>query len=495
MSNKKCILLIRVSTFNQDLTQQTDVVKAEALKDGYDDKNIIIIEDHESAIKLSEEERNGLNRMKQFIEADHSIDCVYVYEISRISRQAKIVFSIRDWLIERKIQLIVLKPYIKVLNPDFTISETSTIFFSIFSGLAENEMYIKKSRMRRGVERAKAMGRHAGGQVPFGYYVDKTHIYHIDEEQAKIVKWIFDSYVNGGWSMRRIARELKDRGVFTSSYLTVVQNINNIIHQDRYCGRVVGKPQIITEELFEKAQEICHRNTLHTSKEETKRICKGLLYDRNNGFLLSVNSATDTYYSKRAKGVAVSFKVIEPIIWEFAVKKYKTLYKQNASEKAKRLIEEIMNLNRKIQNADKLIEEKKQQLDKLEERIILGKTNEKLAERLSAQLNTELKELENKRIQWQDEEQAKQSEYRSTLTRSRMTNLPDGTNFQENIYESNDFNEDMDIDERIALVKQVIEKVILDRPTRYLLNIEIHNKVDSKIEIMQYDTFRHKRMK
>lgn len=357
---KKCILLIRVSTFNQDLSQQTEAVKTEAMKDGYDEKNIIIIEDHESAIKLNEEERNGLNRMKQFIEKDNSIDCVYVYEISRISRQAKIVFSIRDYLIERKIQLIVIKPYIKVLNPDFTISETSTIFFSIFSGLAENEMYIKKARMRRGVEKAKAMGRHAGGHVTFGYKVDKQHLYHIDEEQSKIVKWVFEKYING-WSMRRLAREMIERGIYKCTFLTAVQNINNMIHNDIYIGTKLGREQIITKETFEKAQNVCRRKTYQGERKDTKRICKGILYDRNNGYLLSVNKPSEVYFSKRAKGVAVSFKIIEPIIWEYAIKKYKSLYEKNTKNRAKNLLESILILNEKIWNAEEQIEEKRGQ--------------------------------------------------------------------------------------------------------------------------------------
>lgn len=487
---KKCILLIRVSTFNQDLTQQTEVVKAEAVKDGYTEKNIIVIEDHESAIKLSEEERNGLNRMKQHIEKDSSIDCVYVYEISRISRQAQIVFSIRDYLIKRKIQLIVIKPYIKVLNPDYTISETSTIFFSIFSGLAENEMYIKKARMRRGVEKAKAMGRHAGGHVPFGYTTDKQHLYHINEEQAKIVRWVFESYVNG-WSMRRIAKELIETGVFTCTYLTAVQNINNMIHNDIYVGNKIGREQIVTKETFEKAQNICHRKTYHGDKQDTKRICKGILYDRNNGFLLSVNKATGTYFSKRAKGVAVSFKIIEPIIWEYATNKYKTLYKQNTQERNRRLLEDIVTLNIKMQTAKEQIEEKKQQLDKLEERIILGKVSEKLANKLGNQINGELEEIENKLTGWKAEEHKKQEELRrvkSILVGSRQS---DGRMYYETKYDNYFDFTNMDIDEQIELVHQVIDRVILDRPSRTILNIEIHNKVDSKIDIMTIDTFRH----
>ena len=104
----RAIILSRVSTQQQDLTQQTDEVLREVHKDGFSDDNIIIIEDKESAIKLSEEERRGLNRMKCEINEDPNIKCVYIYELSRLSRRQLVLFSIRDYLVERNIQLICL---------------------------------------------------------------------------------------------------------------------------------------------------------------------------------------------------------------------------------------------------------------------------------------------------------------------------------------------------------------------------------------------------
>lgn len=63
--NSKCIILSRVSTEQQDLIQQTENVKNEALRQGYSPENIIIIEDKESAVKLSEEEIKSLQNEKR----------------------------------------------------------------------------------------------------------------------------------------------------------------------------------------------------------------------------------------------------------------------------------------------------------------------------------------------------------------------------------------------------------------------------------------------
>ena len=60
---EKAIVLSRISSLKQDLVQQTDEVLKTVRNDGFKDENIIIIEDKESAIKLSEEERRGLNEI------------------------------------------------------------------------------------------------------------------------------------------------------------------------------------------------------------------------------------------------------------------------------------------------------------------------------------------------------------------------------------------------------------------------------------------------
>ena len=121
---EKAIVLSRVSSLKQDLVQQTDEVLKQVRNDGFKDENIIIIEDKESAIKLSEEERRGLNEMKRVINSDPSVKYVYIYELSRLSRKQLVLFSIRDFLVEKKIQLICLKPYFELLDCDGKMSLT-----------------------------------------------------------------------------------------------------------------------------------------------------------------------------------------------------------------------------------------------------------------------------------------------------------------------------------------------------------------------------------
>jgi DNA invertase Pin-like site-specific DNA recombinase len=64
----KGIALVRVSTDSQDLKQQTEEVVKQMISDGYKVEDIITIEDKESGVRLSEEERQGLNKLKYHIQ-------------------------------------------------------------------------------------------------------------------------------------------------------------------------------------------------------------------------------------------------------------------------------------------------------------------------------------------------------------------------------------------------------------------------------------------
>lgn len=220
---KKVIVLSRVSTEGQDLTQQTDEVLREVHKDGFTDSNIIIIEDKESAIKLSEEERHGLNMMKEHISTNPNIKCVYIYELSRLSRIPLVLYSIRDYLVERNIQLICLKPYFRLLEVDGTMSQTGSLMFSLFSSLAESEMMLKKERMMRGRRRNRELGRSVGGRPPFGYDLDKDKSFIPDPQNSLIISRIFNDYGYGNKSMKEIAVELKEEGYFANNELNTVR--------------------------------------------------------------------------------------------------------------------------------------------------------------------------------------------------------------------------------------------------------------------------------
>ena len=469
----RAIVFSRVSSEHQDLVQQTDEVYAEAVRNGYDKTEIIFIEQKESAIKLDEEERIGLQKLKDSINR-YPIETVFVYEISRISRRPKVLYSIRDLLIERQIQLVCIKPYLKLLE-NGKLSQTASIMFSIFASLSESEAMLKQERCQRGVKHAKSLGKHAGGAIMFGYTTTKDHYYIIDEQEATIVKRIFNEYVYGSKSMRTLARDLQEEGFFKGiKFLTAVQEIYNILHHDCYCGRKKGMPAIISEDLYDKSVEKRKNSELKVNHTDNMALCKGILRDGKTGLLLSSNTAANMYYSKRASGVAVGMHIIEPVIWDYAVelhRKYRTADRETviATLNRRRQMNE-----RKNYTLEQKIKEIMLRVDKVEERLIMGKISESKADELEAALKQEANEYK--------------ARIREILADNEQISI-EGNKIFENGDTELDY-DNMSKEDRYEVVHSVIEKVILSRSSRYELECEIHNKLNSYISRIRINTYK-----
>lgn len=455
----KCILLIRVSTQHQDLSQQTEKVKEEALKDGYNENNIIILEDKESAVKLSEEERNGLNQLKWHITHDN-IKCVYAYEISRISRQPSILYSIRDFLISHNVQLIILNPYMKMLKDDGTLSETANIFFGIFSSMAENEGYIRKARLRRGVEKKKAQGLYVGSPVAIGYKVENDR-YVIDEENAAIVRRIFNDYASG-ISIRQLARALQMEGWRTStSFLTVCQSLLNILHREYYCGDK-SHPQIISRELFNKCKETAKHKTNYR-KQGNEALLKGLIHDMETGYLMSGNmaNASRQYYCKRYGKTTISMKAADTLISGLANEWYNIISTTKVNEMKDTITQEISRLKKIITQQEKNIIDNQDKIDRIEERYIEGKISKERANILEQKVFEDLLNFRNIINDSNDRIVQLQNELEQT---------------KPNIHSMRD------------KIKYVIGRIDVKRLSRFVCEVKVVNKWTGEQRVYEYNT-------
>ena len=450
--NEKCLLLVRVSSEQQDLVQQTNKVKEEALKDGFSEDDIIIIEDKESGVLLSEEERNGLNRLKKHVKEDN-IQCVYTYEVSRISRKPSVLYSIRDFLIEHKVQLVILNPYMKMLKDDGMLSETANIYFGIFTAMAESEGFIRKARMKRGVLHKKALGLHYGGSISIGYKTDKQDRYIIDEEGASIVRRIFNDYVNGS-SVRKLAKDLQNEGWRTkTAYLTVVQSILNILHREYYTGNDGIHPAIISEELYQAAQNKCKKQRVYAIPKDEIVLLKGLVYDRKSGLLLSANRINGCYYCKRCKGPTISWKVLDPIIWTFVQMEHSQRFIYDRGNWLKEVDSEMKRNEKIIETMNDNIVKMKEVINRIEERYIEGKITKEKADELEAKHIALLKTHKDTKKQAEETIERLYFEKKNSVTKIDYDKL--------------------DMKQRIELVRKCIRKIVLWRYSRFIVKLEV----------------------
>ena len=467
----KAIILSRVSSLQQDLSQQTEEVLREARKDGFTDRNIIIIENVESAIKLSEEERHGLNKMKDHINKNPKIECVYIYELSRLSRRQLVLFSIRDFLVERKIQLICLKPYFRLLEVNGEVSQTGSLMFSLFSSLSESEMMLKQERMMRGRRRNRELGKSVGGKPPFGYDIDKEKRFIVDPQNSLVISRIFNDYGYNNKSMKDIAIELKEEGYFTSSTNTLCLRIRTILNNPIYKGEF-PYPKIITPELFSIVQQnISQYNENRITRRKEPFLLKGLVCDSKTGYILSTNGAIDTYFSKHHSGVSIRRSNIDPVVWEHSKVMYER-YVMNKDKLLQQIKESYKTAAKKISVVDQEIKDIATKLERVEESYILGRISKKKSEQLRTRLLEERKLKKSRREELVDLFIRKQSQRKCLILETINEGL-------------------LTHEDKVEIINKVVSIVMVEKPNPTYSIVKVYNRINSLVCVYEVHCWRH----
>lgn len=409
----KAIGLIRVSTKSQKLESQSQKVKEAMIHDGYSEKDIILIEDKESGSKLSEEERSGLNKLKYDIEHE-DVDVVYTYEISRISRRPAVIYSIREYLVSKGIQLVILNPYCKLLKDDKTIDEGANMVFAIFGAMSETETQLRNVRVMRGKEKKRSEGKLSCGKPIFGYTIDKDKFIIPHPVHSKTVQEIYERYANRE-SSGSIGKDLWLRNGLTTksqkliSYQTFVCTI---LREKRYAKIDQNSiyPALITKELFYKVQEIHESKPEYfVRKSRTKYVypLQGYIYTEdkhvlipsitNNRYLKMRGSGTDTPLSLNMKAVHGLATIIINQYLESGVLDIDR-------EKQRNELNTILSNNiAKLAGIDGKIKSIEDENDRINTRIIKGRMSEKKGDEMIDNNMRDIYTLEDTRVTLQYE--------------------------------------------------------------------------------------------
>jgi len=400
----KVIALIRVSTVAQEFESQRLKVIEEIRRDGYGESDIIIIEDKESG-RLSEEERSGINKLKQHIE-NEQVASVYVYELSRISRKSTTLFSIRDYLTSRGINLICLNPYFKMLKADGSFDENSNVFFGIFSTLAENENSIRRARIMRGKEKKRAEGKLAVGKPLYGYIVDENHYPKPHPVESQIVKEIFDRYVNKRESSGVIAKDLYLRKVFrddSNKLLTIQNYVTVVLREKRYTGGSIY-PALVPVELYDEAEKIRQAaGCRFTRKSLTKVVypLQGYIYTIDN-YLLTIGVTNNRYLKMNDASVSrISLNMdATHQLTKYVITKYLESGVLSVNIENERLeLNNRLSVNKiKLSSIDDKISSLEKENDFIQARIIKGRLSETKGDAMIDDNIKQMKALEDERM-------------------------------------------------------------------------------------------------
>lgn len=426
----KCILLIRVSTEAQTYEEQEKEIRELAIKDGYKSEEIISVAYKESGRKLSEEERLGLNEMKSLIEKG-GVNCVYAWEISRIARTKKVLFSIAEYLQNKKIQLVIKNPSLRMLKDDGSIDEAAETVFTLYAQLAEAEMRNKLDRFTRGKRQKAREGKYVGGNLPYGYLISegKDKLIEIDEEKAKVVRLIYTFYENG-MSQPNIAIELERIGILNFK----ISLINHILKNRHYIGEPFKRketkncryneriyPPIISKEQFDKCREIAKTNNTNANKTHNIYFAENLVHCLTCGCKWSASGSKVSYHCYNAykakkllkyeyttkeqckNRLSISINILDSILWEITINEEASFLLSDNKNKIKEAEKEVKGIEIKRNAIKERLENVEKKKKRLSRTYIDGGIDEEEYENIKASLYQESNKIKEEELRYTTE--------------------------------------------------------------------------------------------
>lgn len=422
---KKAILLVRVSTERQNFDEQEQQLYNLALADGFNDDNIIIIAEKESGIKLSEDERKGLNRLKEEI-AKGGVSTVYVWEVSRIGRKKKVIFSIVELLQTHNIQLIVKEPFIKLLNDDGTINDGAETILTLFAQMAESEMRNKQARWKRTRKSNALKGKWNGGKnVKFGYTLDADNYYIIDEYEANIVREIYHLYSDDSLSQRDIVKEFKSRGIVLTNdrVRRILQDVGytgeeytTTVYRNgkREKGQTIKYPPIISKEQYEEVKNKRAKANITVVRNESYYLGRRLitctecghsfLPYKVNGIYCCLAYKHDNHdLAKCYNNTTVNIIALDSIIWYDAKGEYINYLNSARNSDRTQYTERIKVIKQKIAQCSKVIDSASMKMEKVADMYVAGVYSKDKYNAEIAKIKASTAQEEDNRIKYTNE--------------------------------------------------------------------------------------------
>ena len=468
--NKMCCILARVSTEIQSLDSQIEKLVDEAKRMGYDNDHITIISGKESGVKLDIEERQTINELKRYIDTGE-YNMVLIWEVSRLARRPKVLYEVREYLINHDVNLHCITPQFTMLKDDGTIDPTASIVFALFGTMAEEEARLSKERMIRGRLAKREQCKFIGGNILFGYKIDDTEHIIIDKDDAKTVIEIFERYVQNE-SIRSIAKDLLDRGRLKyDDYSTACVMLRRMIRRSEYAGikgNTYDYPPIISQQLYNKVRARAESKNKYKTRLSEIYFLQGLIHWKYNDMLMSPVKGSVQYRGwdeKSNSGIMINMDYIDSLVWHFI-----KIYKERASgpEKANMMKSIFESWQKNIQREQNAIQEHQNieaTIERINERVVKGKMSDRQGDRMIEEQKERLRELDRLMKKYAEDNR----HYETEMKNLNESNINDYT--------------DITDEKKQEIYKQCIKKVNVDLDKK-----SVHGKY---IDIYMVDGTKH----
>lgn len=308
---KKAVLYARVSSDLQKKEKTIESQVAELKKQIENAGDLLVkeyVDDGWSGARL---DRPALDELRKDIKTN-LFDTIYFLAADRISRAVTYQTIIIAEILKQKKQIIINgKDYVENPENKFTLQ--------VLGAVSELERAKIIERSNRGKQHKLAAGLLMSyGSRMYGYnYIHKTQTtparIEINEKEAKIVRFVFNTYAAGNCGMNQITRKLEEMGATTKTgkKLWNYSSMQNMFHKRTYTGmryfntlktvteyanplsgtkmskKLIPRekeewigipvPAIISQELFDKVQERLEWNRKRYRNPSTVQLLSSLV--------------------------------------------------------------------------------------------------------------------------------------------------------------------------------------------------------------------------
>ena len=203
----KCYIYTRVST-----SMQVDGYSLDAQRDKL--RKYAEYEDMEIAGEYSDEGFSGKNiqgrhefqRMLQDIQdGKDGVEYVLVFKLSRFGRNAADVLNSLQLMQDFGVNLICVEDGID------SSKDSGKLMISVLSAVAEIERENIRTQTMAGREQKAREGKWNGGFAPYGYRLENGELL-IAEDEAEVIRVIFDRYIHSNDGVNGVAKYLNQHG-------------------------------------------------------------------------------------------------------------------------------------------------------------------------------------------------------------------------------------------------------------------------------------------
>lgn len=278
---------------------------------------------------LSTKKRKNFNRMIDDAKAGR-FDLIVTKECTRFARNTVDSLTYTRELMANGVAVLFQNDGFSTLDPD------AELRLSIMSAFAQDEMRKLSSRVKFGHHQAIKNGVVLGNSRLFGYRKSNKRLV-IDEEEAVMVRELYRLYATGEYSLKQLENHLYDMGYRNHNGNKIAHTtLSNIIANPKYKGYYVGNkvkvidmftkkqqflpeeewvmfkdeeivPAIVSEEIWEKANEILERRSADVKNRQGhcnhQNLMTGKLYCKHCGAAYYRRNSVDSKGNPDSKWV------------------------------------------------------------------------------------------------------------------------------------------------------------------------------------------------